>query len=73
MVFDSVMRFWRDSVSGREGGDIERRPHVIISNLEHDSIAKTARRLEKDGLAGIYSAIHQKSPISIYNHLIIKT
>ena len=31
---------------------LEGKPHIITSNLEHDSIARCLERLEKEGQAG---------------------
>ena len=45
MVLTSALRFWGD----KEG---KGKPHIITSNLEHDSVAKCLERLEKDGQAG---------------------
>ena len=51
MVFDSVIRYWNDL--SREGGVAsEGKPHIIISNLEHDSVVLCVRRLEKEGRVG---------------------
>ena len=49
MVFDSVVRHWRESEHCMAS---QEKPHIIISNLEHDSVAKCVERLRGDGLAG---------------------
>ena len=51
MVLDSAIRYWNDQ-SRRGGVAIERKPHIIITNLEHDSVDLCVRRLEEEGHAG---------------------
>ena len=45
MVFDSVARYYQElhAVDGEHSS----LPHVIISNLEHDSVDLTARKMEE--------------------------
>ena len=51
MVFDSAIRYWNDQ--SRLGGvATEGKPHIITSNLEHDSVDLCVRRLEEEGHAG---------------------
>lgn len=51
MVLDSVIRYWRDP-SRQDGVVAEGKPHVITSNLEHDSVIVCVKRLEKEGHIG---------------------
>ena len=51
MVFDSAIRYWSDQ-SRRGGMTIERKPHIITTNLEHDSVDLCVRRLEEEGHVG---------------------
>lgn len=50
MVFDSVARYYA-KVHAEDGGRGSL-PHVIISNLEHDSVELTARKMEEQGRIG---------------------
>ena len=38
---------------GYTSGEGKGKPHIITSNLEHDSVFKCLERYEKDGLAGM--------------------
>lgn len=51
MVLDSILRYWRDP-SRQDGVVAKGRPHVITSNLEHDSVIVCVRRWEKEGHIG---------------------
>lgn len=51
MVLDSVLCYWRDP-SRQDGVVAEGKPHVITSNLEHDSVIVCVKRLEKEGHIG---------------------
>ena len=52
MVFDSVARYYAE-LHAEDGGQGSL-PHVIISNLEHDSVDLTARKMEEQGRIGEY-------------------
>ena len=47
MVFDSIAKHHHYQCGSQS------LPHVIISNLEHDSVELTAREMEKNGRIGI--------------------
>lgn len=51
MVLDSAVRYWRDP-SRLEGVVAEGKPHVITSNLEHDSVMLCVKRLEEEDHIG---------------------
>lgn len=51
MVFDSIVRYWNDPAR-TDGVTVEGKPHIITSNLEHDSVVLCLKRLEKEGHAG---------------------
>ena len=50
MVFDSVARYYRE-LQAEDGGPSSL-PHIIISNLEHDSVDLTVRKMEEMGRIG---------------------
>ena len=51
MVFDSAIRYWNDQL--RRGGVLtEGKPHMITTNLEHDSVDLCVRRHQEEGHAG---------------------
>ena len=51
MVFHSAIHYWNDRA--RQGGVATgEKPHIITSNLEHDSVDLCVRQLEKEGLTG---------------------
>lgn len=50
MVFDSVARYYRELHAEDIGPNSL--PHIIISNLEHDSVELTARKMEEMGMIG---------------------
>lgn len=52
MVFDSVARYYAE-LHAEDGGQGSL-PHVIISNLEHDSVDLTTRKMEEMGRVGKY-------------------
>ena len=52
MVFDSVARYYAE-LHAEDGGQSSL-PHVIISNLAHDSVDITARKMEQQGRIGEY-------------------
>ena len=50
MVFDSVARYYTDLHAEDSGqGSL---PHIITTNLEHDSVDLTARKMEEQGRIG---------------------
>jgi cysteine sulfinate desulfinase/cysteine desulfurase-like protein len=52
MVFDSVARYYAELHA--EDGGRGSLPHIIISNLEHDSVDITARKMQQQGRIGEY-------------------
>ena len=52
MVFDTVARYYQEFQA--EDGMNAALPHVVISNLEHDSVDITARKMEEQGKIGKY-------------------
>ena len=52
MVFDSVSRYYRELHA--EDGVHCSLPHVVISNLEHDSVDLTAEKMKELGKIGQY-------------------
>ena len=52
MVFDTVARHYQDLRAS--DGAPRSLPHVIISNLEHDSVDLTAKKMEELGRIGMW-------------------
>ncbi len=55
MVFDSVARHYTAhgyGVSGGGGAATPLRPHVITTNMEHDSVSLMVKHMEEKGLIG---------------------
>ena len=52
LVFHSVTQYW--NVLSKEGGVVGgvARPHIITSNLEHDSVQLCVRKMEAEGQIG---------------------
>ena len=46
MVFDSVVRYFTAKNDG------VKHPHVIITNLEHDSISMTVQKMQEQNKTG---------------------
>ena len=53
MVFDSAARHFFDHVKSEGGGGEGGRPHVVITNLEHDSVSLTVQKMEEQGKIGM--------------------
>ena len=51
MVFDSAIRYWNDR-SSQGGVATVGKPHIITTNLEHDSVDLCVRRHREEGHAG---------------------
>ena len=47
MVFHSVVQHFQQTFEGTVG-----KPHIIISNLEHDSVCLPVHRMEEEGKLG---------------------
>ena len=57
MVFDSTARYFfdhvrSDSEGGRSASGEGGRPHVVITNLEHDSVSLTVQKMEEQRKIG---------------------
>ena len=50
MVFDTVTRYYQELQT--EDGVNATLPHMVISNMEHDSVDITARKMEEQGKIG---------------------
>lgn len=62
MVFDSVARYYGE-LHAEDSGQSSL-PHIIISNLEHDSVDITARKMEQQGRIGEYYFISWSGKLS---------
>lgn len=51
MVFDTVARHYQDLHAS--DGEPQSLPHFVISNLEHDSVDLTAKKMEELGKIGM--------------------
>ena len=65
MVLWSAVQYWRDKQT-QEGASSEGKPHIITSNLEHDSVARCLERLEKEGQAGTSLSCLHLLPLTCY-------
>ena len=54
MVFDSVARYHQE-LQVEDGVEASQLPHVVISNMEHDSVDLTARKMAEQGRIGMYA------------------
>ena len=52
MVFDSVARYHQE-LQVEDGVEASQLPHVVISNMEHDSVDLTARKMAEQGRIGM--------------------
>ena len=75
MVFDSAARHFdrvRSEAGGGEGGGGEGgRPHVIITNLEHDSVSLTVQKMEEQGKIGVSEGLYNVMYVCAYNDLLV--
>ena len=51
MVIDSVLQYW-NHLTHADGVAMETKPHLITSNIDHDSVAKCVQRQEMESRAG---------------------
>ena len=73
MVFDTVARHYQDLHAS--DGESQSIPHFIISNLEHDSVDLTAKKMEELGRIGmwpnttiVYAQYHTHALFALYLH-----
>lgn len=54
MVFNTVVRHYRqlEAVDGRQTNSL---PHIITTNLEHDSVDLTVRKMKEHGEIGTFA------------------
>lgn len=64
MVFNTVARYYQQFCA--VDGMCKSLPHIIISNLEHDSVDLTVRKMEELGRIGMCHTLASLSPYCIY-------